>query len=294
MKASTSAEQLEILSSALFAEDKPSRENMTEEKTLREHATPPVNQAPSCITTPTLHGPLELKSGLIDLLPKFRGLMNEEPYRQLKEFHVVCSSMKPESVTEEQIKLRAFPFSLDNAAKDWLSYLTAGSITTWEEMMRLFLDRYFTCCLLPTERSKIDSVSCGSMEDKTPIEARKLTDTMVATSRKFRERQELPEQCHYFEKWKKLEELPKKVSRGHNSGVEVEPKAEVVVQKQAKRVIEFEKTILYDAKLLDTNMKYLILDNKLGSKVPLMPKNIGVIVMWYSELGHNIVPKPPD
>ncbi|KAF7802920.1 hypothetical protein G2W53_042031 [Senna tora] len=91
---------------------------MAEEKTLREYAAPQFNQAPLCIATPTLQAPLELKSGLIHLLPKFRGLMNEDPYQHLKEFHVVCSSMKPERVTEEQIKLRAFPFSLDGAAKE--------------------------------------------------------------------------------------------------------------------------------------------------------------------------------
>ncbi|KAF7808319.1 DNA-directed DNA polymerase [Senna tora] len=51
--------------------------------------------------------------------------------------------MKPERVTKEQIKLKAFPFSLDGAAKEWFFYLLAGSVTTREEMMRLFLDKYF-------------------------------------------------------------------------------------------------------------------------------------------------------
>ncbi|KAF7827057.1 uncharacterized protein G2W53_018221 [Senna tora] len=51
--------------------------------------------------------------------------------------------MKPERVREEKIKLRAFPFSLDGATKDRLFYLPMGSITTWEEMMELFLERCF-------------------------------------------------------------------------------------------------------------------------------------------------------
>ncbi|KAF7833029.1 uncharacterized protein G2W53_015362 [Senna tora] len=91
MKASTSTKQLEILSdlSTLFAQGKPFSENMAEEKTLREYAVPLVNQAPLCIATPTLQAPLELKSRLINLLPKFKGLMKEDPYQHLKEFHVV-------------------------------------------------------------------------------------------------------------------------------------------------------------------------------------------------------------
>ena len=79
----------------------------------------------------------ELKSGLI------HGRENEDPHKHLKEFHVVCSRLKPQGVNEEQIKLRAFPFSLADVAKDWLFYLPLGSITTWIGMVRLWLDKFF-------------------------------------------------------------------------------------------------------------------------------------------------------
>ncbi|RDY12392.1 hypothetical protein CR513_02824, partial [Mucuna pruriens] len=62
----------------------------------------------------------ELKSGLIHLLPKFHGLAGEDPHKHLKEFHVVCSTMRPQGILEDYIKMKAFPFSLDGAAKDWL------------------------------------------------------------------------------------------------------------------------------------------------------------------------------
>ncbi|KAF7815174.1 uncharacterized protein G2W53_029143 [Senna tora] len=67
----------------------PSLNNMAEEKTLKELDAPPVQQAPLCITAAAFQAPLELKSGLIHLLPKFRGLAIEDPYNLLKEFHVV-------------------------------------------------------------------------------------------------------------------------------------------------------------------------------------------------------------
>ncbi|KAF7810537.1 uncharacterized protein G2W53_037280 [Senna tora] len=129
--------------SELFAEEKPSLINMAKEKTLRELDAPPVQQAPLCITAANPQAPLELKSGLIHLLPKFRGLTNEDPYNHLKEFHVVCSSMKPNRITEDHIKLRAFPFSLEDAAKKWWFYLPVGSITSWEQMMKTFLESYY-------------------------------------------------------------------------------------------------------------------------------------------------------
>ena len=89
-----------------------------EKRTLRELAAPNVNQQPLCIEYPTLEVAFELKSGLIHLLPTFRGLENEDPHKHLKEFYVVCSSMRPQEVFEEHIKLRAFPFLLTEKAKD--------------------------------------------------------------------------------------------------------------------------------------------------------------------------------
>ena len=77
-----------------------------------------------------------MKSGLIHLLPTFHGFAGEDPNKHFKEFHVVCSSMRPTGVTEEQIKLRAFPFSLADSAKEWLYYLPSGTITAWNGMKK--------------------------------------------------------------------------------------------------------------------------------------------------------------
>ena len=106
-------------------------------------ATPNLAQQPLCIEYPTLDAAFELKSGLIHILPTFRGLAGEDPYKHLKEFHVVCSTMRPQGVKEEDIKLRAFPFSLADLAKDWLYYLPSGSVQSWSDMQGLFLEKYF-------------------------------------------------------------------------------------------------------------------------------------------------------
>ncbi|RDX60719.1 hypothetical protein CR513_61113, partial [Mucuna pruriens] len=53
-------------------------------------------------------------------LPKFHGLVGEDPHKHLKELHVVFSTMRPQGILEDYIKMKAFPFSLDGAAKDWL------------------------------------------------------------------------------------------------------------------------------------------------------------------------------
>ncbi|XP_071933959.1 uncharacterized protein [Coffea arabica] len=132
---------------------------MANARTLRELAAPDLNQQPLCITFPTLNDntPFELKSGLIHLLPSFHGLPGEEPYKHLQEFDVVCNSMKPPRITEEQIKMRAFPFSLKDFAKDWLYYLPPDSITMWNQLKKKFLDKYFSASRAASLRKEI----CG-------------------------------------------------------------------------------------------------------------------------------------
>ena len=51
--------------------------------------------------------------------------------------------MKPQAIDEDHIKLRAFPFSLDGVAKDWLYNLQPTSIGSWDDMQKLFLVRFF-------------------------------------------------------------------------------------------------------------------------------------------------------
>ena len=83
-----------------------------------------------CIQYPNEGVPYVLKTGLIHLLPKFHGLAGEDAHKHLKEFHIVCSTMKPPDVQEDHIFLKAFPHSLEGVVKDWLYYLAPGSISS--------------------------------------------------------------------------------------------------------------------------------------------------------------------
>ena len=112
------------------------------QRTLKEIASPSSVQLPLCIVFPEGQ-PFELKGGLIALLPKFGGEGTEDPFRHLQEFEMVCSSMRPNNATEEQVKLKAFPFALRDNAKAWLFFLPPNSITTWEQMRSAFLEKFF-------------------------------------------------------------------------------------------------------------------------------------------------------
>ncbi|CAN6555471.1 unnamed protein product [Malus baccata var. baccata] len=89
----------------------------------------------------------ELKSSVLHHIPKFHGMSMEDPNKHLKEFEVVCSSMTPMNVDGSIMKMKAFPFSLLEKAKDWLYELAPGTVTSWESMKQAFLEKFF-----PTSR----------------------------------------------------------------------------------------------------------------------------------------------
>jgi len=77
-------------------------ENMAQplprERTLREMAAPNFTYESLCTQYPDEGVPYVLKTRLIHFLPKFHGLAGEDPYKHLKEIHIVCSTMKPPDV----------------------------------------------------------------------------------------------------------------------------------------------------------------------------------------------------
>ncbi|XP_050890921.1 uncharacterized protein LOC127096386 [Lathyrus oleraceus] len=87
----------------------------------------------------------------------------EDPHKHLKEFQVVCSTpLKPEGITEDHIKLRAFPFSLQGAAKDWIYYLEPNSIASWTALKKVFLERYFPASRAASIRKEICGIRQGN------------------------------------------------------------------------------------------------------------------------------------
>ena len=89
-------------------------------QTLKELATPKLDQQPLCIENPNPQVNFELKYGMINLLSTFHGLVEQDPNKHLEEFHVVCSTIKPAGVSEGRVKIMAIPFSLTNSDKELL------------------------------------------------------------------------------------------------------------------------------------------------------------------------------
>jgi len=118
--------------------------------------------APLCIQYPLAipgkTNEFKLKSSLLHHIPKFHGLSMEDPNKHLKEFEVVCSSMTPINVDGSILKMKDFPFSLNEKANDWLYELAPGTVSSWESMKRAFLEKFFPTSRVILLRKKINGI----------------------------------------------------------------------------------------------------------------------------------------
>jgi len=74
---------------------------------------------------------------------QFGGSSMEDPNLHLSMFLEVCDTLKINGASTDTIRLHLFPFSLRDKARAWLHSLLLGSISTWEELIKAFLAKFF-------------------------------------------------------------------------------------------------------------------------------------------------------
>ncbi|XP_022856879.1 uncharacterized protein LOC111377952 [Olea europaea var. sylvestris] len=82
---------------------------------------------------------------------QFYGLPHENPNTHISRFLRNCQNCHAPRVNEDAIKLRLFPYTLRDAALEWLDAEPDRSITTWEELTRKFCNKFFP----PAKAAKI-------------------------------------------------------------------------------------------------------------------------------------------
>ncbi|KAM1376183.1 hypothetical protein ACFX2F_037951 [Malus domestica] len=66
--------------------------------------------------------------------------------------------MTPVNVDGSILKMKAFPFSLLEKAKDWLYELAPGTVTSWESIKRAFLEKFFPTSRVILLRKRISGI----------------------------------------------------------------------------------------------------------------------------------------
>ena len=110
---------------------------------LKYHFIPNDYTNPSCIVMPASTGHYSIHPQTIQFLPSFYGKSSEEPYEHLSNFAELCTTINIQHLTDVGLKLRLFPFSLKDKAKQWLNSLPTNSITTWDQLRKIFLTKYY-------------------------------------------------------------------------------------------------------------------------------------------------------
>ncbi|GJW78257.1 reverse transcriptase domain-containing protein [Tanacetum coccineum] len=87
----------------------------------------------------------ELKIELLDFISNnpFFGLENDDPHSHIKRFYQITRTFKINQVPHDVVKLILFPFSFKGAAETWLENEPPCSITTWDDLVSKFLNRFY-------------------------------------------------------------------------------------------------------------------------------------------------------
>ncbi|KAL5574885.1 hypothetical protein UlMin_016584 [Ulmus minor] len=134
--------------------DPPFVEGGGNRRALRDYAAPNVAGTTSGIRRPTVQAnKFEIKPSFIQMVQsnQFGGMSKDDPNAHIAYFLEVCDLYKINGVSEDAVRLRVFPFSLRDKAKEWLNSLPPGSITTWNELVQKFLSKFFP----PTKTAKL-------------------------------------------------------------------------------------------------------------------------------------------
>ncbi|GKB26284.1 reverse transcriptase domain-containing protein [Tanacetum coccineum] len=99
---------------------------------------------------------------------KFDGYLRADPHDHTREFLAICNMFRYGETQSEAVKLLIFPFSLCDEAKTWFNELNEESITSWEQMRKAFVNRFFPPSLfnsLLLEIRNFSQLICESLTD---------------------------------------------------------------------------------------------------------------------------------
>ncbi|GJW59694.1 reverse transcriptase domain-containing protein [Tanacetum coccineum] len=97
------------------------------------------------VVPPILANQFELKIGLLNLVTAiaFHGFENDDPHSHIRRFTKITQTVKLNNIPSDVVKLLLFPFSLEGAAQTWLEKEPPNSITTWNDLVSKFMNRFF-------------------------------------------------------------------------------------------------------------------------------------------------------
>nr|GEX53957.1 hypothetical protein [Tanacetum cinerariifolium] len=100
---------------------------------------------------------------------QFHGLSGDDANKHLDKIFHVTQSIKVNGVFDDVLRLYFFPHSLTHHATAWFDHLPRNSITTFEQMAKMFLEKYFPPSMVTKLRNKITNF--GQRPDESLFKA---------------------------------------------------------------------------------------------------------------------------
>ncbi|KAL5789840.1 hypothetical protein ACOSQ2_004728 [Xanthoceras sorbifolium] len=113
-------------------------------RVMLDFALPIIETSPSCILPDHLSRNYELKNIHFKMLPLFHGFAVDDPLTFMREFYSTIHSFPLQRLSEEQFRMRCFPYTFKDRAKQWLLTLPGGSLHTWSEVYRKFMGKFYS------------------------------------------------------------------------------------------------------------------------------------------------------
>nr|GEV43872.1 reverse transcriptase domain-containing protein [Tanacetum cinerariifolium] len=128
-------------------------------RTIEELCQPTLNGRGGPIATiPIQATNFGLKNDMIQQVQnscQFHGLSGDDANKYLDKFLYVIQSIKVNRVTDNALRLYLFPHSLTHYATAWFDCLPRNSITTFKQMAKMFLEKYFPPSMVTNLRNEI-------------------------------------------------------------------------------------------------------------------------------------------
>ncbi|KAL0394740.1 UNVERIFIED_CONTAM: hypothetical protein Slati_4440200 [Sesamum latifolium] len=141
------------------------------ERPMMEYLFPTADGTISSIALPTVQANnFEIKPSIIKIIwssVQFSGLPEEDPNKHLSNFIEICDTFKFNGVSDDAVRLRIFPFSLCDTAKDWLKSLPV--VQTLYNGVTL------------ANRATINAAARDTIMKKLPSEAFNIIDEIATT-----------------------------------------------------------------------------------------------------------------
>ncbi|XP_078163505.1 uncharacterized protein LOC144558538 [Carex rostrata] len=113
---------------------------------LRDFTAPRAEEIHLGYTAPTINAEeYQIPPAWVSMVQRnlFHGLPHEDATQHLANFEEICSTIKVQTVSPDDLKVMAFTFSLADKAKGWIRGQRPENMNTWPKVANAFLNKFF-------------------------------------------------------------------------------------------------------------------------------------------------------